>query len=196
MTVGRAQRTYATNAEDSSSSRPPNERPPWIEVLEEVSNGPWLTNTTSDEKVRLAIAHGLVYQLLLYLSRPIESAAGADEQSVADAHAQYLSAFAVASVPPTSEMARARIATAKLVKAVLNQHDSIPPTSPLRADAENKKIFEAFQALKDMGDAHLTNNEGAVEDWKEFWGHSQPVVVALVEALGERGFVLSQEGEE
>lgn len=137
-----------------------------------------------------------MYQLLLYLSRPIEGKDidRSDEQALRDAHAQYLSAFAVARVPGNSEMARARIATAKLVKAVLNQATSLPATSPIRQDAANAKLFETFGALKDVGDAHLTNARGVVEDWNGFWGHAQPIVVALAEELDNRGFMLKEDG--
>ncbi|KAF6753757.1 hypothetical protein DFP72DRAFT_402804 [Ephemerocybe angulata] len=75
-----------------------------------------------------------------------------------------------------SRLARARLATAKLVKAVRNQCDSIPPTSPLPTDPENKKVFETFQALKDMGDAHLTNNRTTGASWRT--GRSSGVMLS------------------
>ena len=91
-------------------------------------------------------------------------------------------------------MGRARIASAKLIKAVVHQANSIPSSSPLRKD--NEEAFKIVDALTAVTDAHLTNNDGVVEDWKQFWSHAQPVLVGLAQELTEKGFVLQEpEGE-
>lgn len=103
-------------------------------------------------------------------------------------------AFETARVPDHSEMGRARIASAKLIKSVVHQTNSIPATSSLRKDNEN--VFKIVEALTAITDAHLTNNDGVVEDWKQFWSHAQPVLVGLAQELSEKGFVLQEPEEE
>jgi hypothetical protein len=87
-------------------------------------------------------------------------------------------------------MGRARIASAKLIKAVAHQANGISPSSPIRKD--NEEVFKIVEALTAVTDAHLTNNDGVVEDWKQFWSHAQPVLVGLAQELTEKGFVLQE----
>jgi len=98
-------------------------------------------------------------------------------------------------------LGRARLAACKLVAAVIHQTTSLPASSPLRTP-ENKDLFDTAEALKSIGDAYLVGTiETVPENWTEFWGHAQPALLGLVEALGEKGYVLQQsdfgeEGEE
>jgi hypothetical protein len=95
-------------------------------------------------------------------------------------------------------MGRARIATTKLVSGVVHQLNSVSSTSPLRTD--HPDLFKGVERLTELAENQLKEGgkQGELKDgaeWRDFWGHAQPVVVELAQMLSEKGFMLEQEGQ-
>ncbi|TFK23733.1 hypothetical protein FA15DRAFT_670211 [Coprinopsis marcescibilis] len=187
--IGPQTRWYATSNSDGNppkaveNSEQAQDQPPWIDVLENTSNGPWLTQLVSEEKLRLQLAHGLIYQMILYLNQPSQ------KKGDLEAGAQFLSLFQTAKVPANSEIARARTAFAKLTRAIVLQIATISLDSPFRK--AHPEIFDVTKTLMDIQQKHLDNvddHHGFSEDWSAFWEASQPVLVDLFEKLDGAGF--------
>ena len=68
---------------------------------------------------------------------------------------------------------------------------SIPESSPLRE--QHAELFGMFGALQPLHDVYLENIEGGlmdVQEWNNFWSRAEPVLIALGQALDEKGFGL------
>ncbi|KAG5634049.1 hypothetical protein H0H81_003617 [Sphagnurus paluster] len=155
----------------------PTEEKKWISILENTVSAPWLFSLPPDHEQRLKIAYTLLFQIVLYLTRPAEAE-------------QFLTAFATAPAPSESEIGRARKAVGTIIKASVNQMSSIPLNSSVRAHNEIFDIFGALQAIHDM---YLGEEISTLETWSEFWSRAQPVVLELGMKLDEKGFGWSEE---
>lgn len=80
-------------------------------------------------------------------------------------------------------MHRARVAVAKLLRAVVFNLSSIPANSPIRA--QKPEVFNVFGALVPLHDVYLTSVDGQVDEWREFWSKAQPIMIRLGELLAE-----------
>ncbi|KAF5376905.1 hypothetical protein D9615_007354 [Tricholomella constricta] len=160
----------------------------WISILENTASAPWLHKLSPDHASRLKVAYTLLFQIVLYLSRPGESE-------------QLLLAFATAPAPPDSEIGRARTAVGAIIKAAVHQLSSVPVSSPLRR--EQAEVFALFGALQVIHDMYLVDDEataagagagpGGLEAWSAFWARTQPVVLELGMKLDEKGFGWTEE---
>jgi len=165
----------------STDQTKPDEVPEsaFLEVLESTSNSPLLRTLEQDHGERLRSAYAIIFQIVMYIARPKESP---------EAGQQYLVAFESAPVSSESDMHRARVAVAKLLRAVVHNLSSIPTNSPLRT--EKPDIFNVFGALQALHDVYLVSADGEVDEWRDFWNKTQPVMLRLGELLA-----LSQEGD-
>ncbi|RDB27332.1 hypothetical protein Hypma_004420 [Hypsizygus marmoreus] len=171
-------RTVTLDAE-LAELRPLEEPEKWIAILENTAAAPWLLTLPPDHENRLKLAYTLLFQIVLYLSRPMEA-----EQAE-----QFLVAFGTAVVPPESEIGRARSAVIPILNAVVHHISSIPINSSVRA--ENPEIFDIFSALQAIHDMYLMDSINALENWSEVWPRIQPVVLELGMKLDEKGFGLN-----
>ncbi|TFK64324.1 hypothetical protein BDN72DRAFT_723674, partial [Pluteus cervinus] len=117
----------------------------WIEALETTARAPWLGMIPLDDGDKLKQAYALLLQTVLYLGRPHEGGE--------DAVNQFLFAFQSLPVPPSSEISRARRATASITLAIIKNISSVPLNSAVRMN--HQEIFGIFGALEVLGNTYL-----------------------------------------
>ncbi|KAG5640482.1 hypothetical protein DXG03_008341, partial [Asterophora parasitica] len=173
----------------------------WISILENTTSAPWLYKFSPVPSERLQVAYTLLFQIVLYLTRP-----GETEQflvvsccffsfpalSINQIIFGILQAFHTAPAPDDSEIGRARKAIGTILKAAVAQISSVPVNSPLRTD--HTEVFDIFGALQVIHDTYLVDDEIVdLKAWSEFWGRTQPVVLELGMKLDEKGFGWNEE---
>ncbi|KAG6817502.1 hypothetical protein H0H87_008128 [Tephrocybe sp. NHM501043] len=168
--------------QDSSKSE--TER--WISILENTTSAPWLFSSIPDVEKKLILAYTLLFQIVLYLSRP-------------EGGEQFLTAFETAPASSESEIGRARVAVPIILRAAVHHLSTVPLNSPVRA--EHSDIFDIFGALQAIHDMYLTEEISDLRTWSDFWSRAQPIVLELGMKLDEKGFGLPKddvepEGEE
>ncbi|KAH0589564.1 hypothetical protein H2248_005300 [Termitomyces sp. 'cryptogamus'] len=152
----------------------------WISILENTTSAPWLFSSKPGPKEKMMLAYILLFQIILYISRP----KGGEQFLIA-------SAFGTAPAPTESEIGRARIAVPVILRAVVHNMSTVPLDSPLRR--EHSDIFGIFGALQAIHDMYLTDTISDLQTWTTFWSRVQPVVIELVTTLDEKGFGLSKD---
>ncbi|KAG6874516.1 hypothetical protein C0995_010427 [Termitomyces sp. Mi166 len=145
----------------------------WISILENTTSVPWLFSSKPGPREKLMLAYTLLFQVVLYLSRP-------------EGGEQFLTAFGTAPAPPESEIGRARAAVPVILRATVHHLSTIPLNSPLRRD--HSDIFDIFGALQAIHDVYLTDKISDLETWTTFWSRVQPVIIELGMKLDEKGF--------
>jgi len=162
--------------EAEAKSEPPSEE--WISILENTTSAPWLFSVSPDPKQRLKLAYTLLFQIVLYLTRPAEAE-------------QFIVAFSTAPASPESEIGRARAAVGVIIRAAVRQLESVPLNSPIRV--EQADIYDLFGALQVLHDTYLFEDISPLETWSQFWARAQPVVLELGIKLDEKGFGLTED---
>ncbi|GLB36903.1 hypothetical protein LshimejAT787_0311900 [Lyophyllum shimeji] len=184
-------RTYTTHATPPSETQPPpSETQPnpesqpdpeagqWIAILENTTSAPWLFTLSPDPEQRLRIAYALLFQIVLYLTRPTEAE-------------QFIVAFGTAPASSDSEIGRARKAVGTIIQAAVHQMSSVPSDAPVRA--AHGDVFDIFGALHAIRDMYAAEDLSALKTWSEFWARAQPVILELGMKLDEKGFGLTEE---
>jgi len=147
---------------------------------------------------RLRRAYSLLFQIILYLGRPLSN----DVKEVEEATHQFLLAINSAPVPADSEIGRARHAIAILTKQIQDDIASVPLSSELRS--RHAQIFALADALGPLCDVHLQGvqqnklpeNGEVVDDgakWQDFWTKAQHIVLALGEELDKDGYGIPED---
>ncbi|KAF8060662.1 hypothetical protein FPV67DRAFT_302071 [Lyophyllum atratum] len=151
----------------------------WISILENTVSAPWLFSLPPDPEQRLKLAYALLFQIVLYLTRPAEAE-------------QFIVAFGTAPASSDSEIGRARASVGVIIKAAVHQMSSVPANSPVRSDQAD--VFDIFGALHAIHDMYLTDSDiSDLETWSDFWMRAQPVVLELGMKLDEKGFGVTED---
>ncbi|KAG6919354.1 hypothetical protein DXG01_006902 [Tephrocybe rancida] len=167
---------------DSERAREPGvESDQWISILENTTSAPWLFSSIPGAEQKLVLAYTLLFQIVLYLSRP-------------EGGEQFLTAFGTAAASPTSEIGRARVAVPVILRAAVHHMSTVPQNAPVRT--EHSDIFDIFGAMQTIHDMYLTESIPDLETWTAFWSRVQPVVIELGMKLDEKGFGLPKDDAE
>jgi hypothetical protein len=158
-----------------------------VSMLEETAAQPFLQDTPTDPEDRLRRAVTLLLQIVLYLGIP----RGTNEQGM-----QFLMAFGSAPVGPKSEIARARRASAPILRAVIRDINSIPQDHRLREQATD--MFESLKVVTMLSEVHLLESEDVVLGFTHFWPVSQEHILQILDDLGSAGYGVDMDklGEE
>ncbi|KAG6812704.1 hypothetical protein H0H92_001207 [Tricholoma furcatifolium] len=168
---------------DSAKAGDSAESEKWISILENTTSAPWLFSTAPiDAEQKLFLAYTLLFQIVLYLSRPAE-----------EGGEQFLTAFSTAPASPESEIGRARVAVPTILRATVHQLSTVPLNSPTRTT--HSDIFDIFGALQSIHDMYLMDDIPDLQTWTAFWSRAQPVVIDLGMKLDEKGFGLPKDEE-
>lgn len=105
-------------------------------------------------------------------------------------------AFGSAPVGPKSEIARARRASAPILRAVIRDINSVPQDHPLREQA--KDMFESLQVVTMLSEVHLLESEDAAVGFMQFWPTSQDHILRILDDLSAAGYGVDMQklGEE
>ena len=170
-------------------------------MLEATAKAPWLSSLSDSIDDRLKVAYLIVFQLVLYLDRPMELEATTQFFTVSLHQLSFnerrqrnpFQALETAPVSPGSDMGRARTAIVGITRGVVHQISSIPAHAPLRK--EKREIFDVFSALQALNDAYLPGNTADLDfrQWSEFWSRALPVVLELAYQLDQKGYGLTKE---
>ncbi|KAF8652857.1 hypothetical protein AX16_004106 [Volvariella volvacea WC 439] len=154
-----------------------------LRCLTAISRGRWASAFPDGDEDRLRLAHFRLTQLLVYLYRPEDP-----NPENAERLTYYLT---FKSAKPGTEIRRARDAIAIIIRAVLKCLSTIPLDSGVR---RHTTIFDVVDNLTTISDTYMDQG-GRVEEWTEFWGGTQLVLLDLNKKLESAGFGFGSQSE-
>lgn len=131
-----------------------------------------------DAPNRMERAYALIFQLFLFLSRP--------QPDSSPEH--YLQTFETIPSFDGDDLHLARLCAIHIVKTIVWELDSIPPSDPQRTKYPN--VFEDAKGLSMLCDQFLQDQESVPETWSVFWAEAQQALLALGMDLGDAGYTI------
>ncbi|KAJ7165642.1 hypothetical protein C8R43DRAFT_987182 [Mycena crocata] len=162
---------YSTvpDRQDEQPARSPSEEEA-LAALEEVAKNTSII-AVADAENNLRLSYATIYEIINYLTRN------------EDGTGTYLSVFTNSETSSNSNLYRSRSAVFKLTKTVVARLSSISESSPLR---KHSGIFDLLGALEPL--FLVYDDSHNIQEWRDFWGRAQPVLLSLAAQLDEAGF--------